>query len=377
MTAAFARWLTLAICLPIAALSGGSGPGGGGGGGGAHPPNAASIRVADERVPAGATVQAKIELTEPRPIITGNGRLISDFDEVFGVAIHSADGLTVGAAVQDSSGLAIRAVSPNAAFGLAAYPILTIAARVRASAAPGSLIPMTFSGLDWRDPAGNAYVTDFKPGTLTVGGSLSLHNVAPGGGVVPAGTVLRMEGTGFVPTTEIKASPLALSSARYVSPTLMEATVLQSGELQGVRFRAVNRDGERVTYYSYLRASNAGGSSSDLLNRTKPLFGWRTYASASFPGDRSAPGAAVAFQNPSNAQVSVTLTLQDIFGNALASRQIVVDPNACVSRTVAELFGRADGASVAAAAQGRLQMLGLIVDSASGIVYPVPPVAAQ
>ena len=87
---------------------------------------------------------------------------------------------------------------------------------------------------------------------MTVGGSLSVQNVTPGGGILPAGTVLHIHGLGFTPSTTVQADAFTISAARYTGPQEMEVTLDAPTELTGKRFVVKNADGSEVEYFSSL-----------------------------------------------------------------------------------------------------------------------------
>lgn len=366
-------WVGVLIAGTI--LAAGKGGNGGGNGAGAA---GLSLRVVDETIPAGATVQAKIESTEPQPIITGHSRFSLDaFEDVFGVALSSPDGLTIGTAVRDAQGLQFRVVSPTGSFGTDPdYPIMVVAGRVKSTAQTGASLPMNISGLEFRDPAGAVYPMEVQQGTLTVGGTLSVHDIIPGGGLQPAGTVIRILGTGFDPGVKVNSSPASLRDTRFISSNEIQVTLRSAADLHGNRFRIINPRNVDVTYYSYFRPVYDKGSSSDLLNRTKALYSQATYSRALLPAGAPPLSTAFAFQNISDDPVPVNLELLDVFGQVLATRSITVPAGTSLSRTVAETFARTDGASVRATAKQNLQMLGLMLDASADTAIPVAPVPA-
>src|SRR5207245_773312 len=105
----------------------------------------------------------------------------------------------------------------------------------------------------WRNLLGVPSVVELQPGGITVGGSVSITNVVPGGGMLPAGGTFRILGMGFSPQTKVQLSPLRASSIQYVSPGEIRVTVKDGGVLDGAKIQVSNPDNSSDTYYSYLR----------------------------------------------------------------------------------------------------------------------------
>ena len=162
-----------------------------------------TLQVSNETAPAGGWVQVKISLAAPALI--AKGRIVMDFySSVFGdigaVAVFSAAGDAYGFATATSQNLDVQFSSPSGSVGqLRNLPIVVATIPVRPSAKPGTVVPITAVPqlAILRDPLGSTYSVTVMPGSLTVGGSLSVQNVAPGGGIVPAGGILQIKGSGL------------------------------------------------------------------------------------------------------------------------------------------------------------------------------------
>ena len=147
-------------------------------------------------------MQLKLHMTEPKPISSGTKLMDLDpfaFDEIFGISLWSPAGDVFGVARVENGKLLVQAISPLASYATVVdYPVLTIAAHIRSDAMAGQTFPLVLG-------AGSVYTNDFgqtepfiesRPGTLTVGGTASIHNLEPGGGPWPAGPVVRIAGGG-------------------------------------------------------------------------------------------------------------------------------------------------------------------------------------
>lgn len=296
------------------AASGGGGsnkpPGGGGGGGGVQPAGIAEVRSLNETVPAGGVVQVKYSLTTPRPI-SGGGPRMDDWDfEVNGVGISSPLGTTAGVALSHNGTLAVEIVSPDSDYGTNLdYPFLTIAMTVPAITKPGTAFPLRMQDTLVSTPTGPVTLSNTKVGTLTVGGTVSIRGLVPGGGTWPAGTIVRVQGTGFVPGTRL-TSKMKTTNPVYVSPTEMVFALTSTTTLDEQPVTASNPDGSTVTYYSYLRGVPVRAPSRALLLKADPIFQQRTRGAATLgPLPGLAPGqfTGLAIQNPSTGPVIVAL----------------------------------------------------------------------
>ncbi len=296
------------------AASGGGGsnkpPGGGGGGGGVQPAGIAEVRSLNETVPAGGVVQVKYSLTTPRPI-SGGGPRMDDWDfEVNGVGISSPLGTTAGVALSHNGTLAVEIVSPDSDYGTNLdYPFLTIAMTVPATTKPGTAFPLRMQDTLVSTPTGPVTLSNTKVGTLTVGGTVSIRGLVPGGGTWPAGTIVRVQGTGFVPGTRL-TSKMKTTNPVYVSPTEMVFALTSTTTLDQQPVTASNPDGSTVTYYSYLRGVPVRAPSRALLLKADPIFQQRTRGAATLgPLPALAPGqfTGLAIQNPSTGPVIVSL----------------------------------------------------------------------
>src|ERR1700730_10598201 len=98
----FKALLAAGFAASLGMASGGSGGGGGtgGGGGGVPVPGVAEVRIFNETIPAGGTVQVQAGLTNPRPIMGGAGDFLMSgmMDDVFGISLFSPAGDAYGVA---------------------------------------------------------------------------------------------------------------------------------------------------------------------------------------------------------------------------------------------------------------------------------------
>ena len=358
----------------LIALCAGSGlsyarSGGGGGGGGVTDPNAVEVRTLNERVPAGGTVQVKHQLTQPRPITSGGWDFDSYGFAVNGIAVSSPAGDAFGAGVVKSGKLTLSVISPASDFGATLdYPFITIAMDIPATANSGATYPLQILDGTIQTTNGTLTMTEPKPGTLTIGGSVSVRGVYPGGGSYPAGTVLSIRGNGFQPGTKVSTKLKTLQPV-YVSPNEITLTLKAAAILDMQPFTVANPDGSQVTYYSYLRGVPVRAPVSPVLQATEPVFALMTQPSATLSPDSCAAGQelAVAVQNPNPWPVPVAITDQS---TAVEATQVLPSQGRIVDR-VADLL--AATGTVQVTATSGIQFIGLCVDGGAFTVTPFAP----
>jgi hypothetical protein len=346
-----------------------------------------TIRVSSETVPAGGLAQMKVQLTSPKPITSGNMDIdMSDvsFDSIDGIALFDSSGGVGGAAVVKNGKINVQFTSPKGTFGVDDddYPLLTVALTLSKSATPGQSFPVTLnpSASIWDDLLGAPIAFEFQQGKLTVGGSVSITNVIPGGGTLPGGATFSVFGTGFTPQTKVSLRGINASNIQYVSPTQFLVTLHETGTLDGALITVQNPDNSIDTYYSYLRGVPVGQSTRPLLAQTTPVFSIATANQAILPPTISsqvnpAYFTALALQNPNAATASVTVEALAANGGLIGSRVVTLPSGARISREVSEWFGVAlpTGGYLQVISTQPVQVLGLLGNDRTGVVLPVMP----
>jgi hypothetical protein len=343
-----------------------------------------TIRVTSESAPPGGMAQMKVLLTSPKPITSGNMDLdMSDvsFDSIDGIALFNSNGDVGGAAVVNGGKVNVQFTSPNGTFGATEdYPLLTVALTLSQSAQPGQVFPVTLnpSASIWDDLLGAPIAFEFQQGTITVGGSVSITNVVPGGGTLPGGGVFSIFGMGFSPKTKVSIRELNASSIQYVSPTEFRVTLREAGILDGALITVQNPDNSIDTYYSYMRGVPAGQSNRSLLARTVPVFSINTAFEATLPPTISSqvnPNyfTALALQNPNPASADITVEAHSANGALNGSTVVTLPSGARISREVSEWFGATlpTGGYLHIVSAQPVQMLGLLGNDQTGVVLPV------
>lgn len=342
------------------------------------PANAAEIRIPNEVQPAGGTVQAKFILTESRPITTTGASFFLGGMAVDGIALFSANGDAAGVGFVRNNTLWISALSPSGSLGTTLdYPLLTVTLQIPATLPPGATIPLQLGSTSFiQGLTGYLTLSEPKPGTLTVGGSVSISGLYPGGGTWPAGTTIRVLGSGFVPQTQLLARGFKIASAQYVSPTEIDFTLTDATTIDTQLITVRNPDGSSDSYYSYLRGTPVSVPSHALLARAEPIFQLLTRSTATFsPMPPLPPGGfgALALQNPNAGPVSIMIE-----SSSGASATFVLPSQSRIVDDVTKLLNGAAvnaGDTIKVFATSPIQVLGLLGDDNIGLLVPVLPVS--
>src|SRR3569833_610547 len=402
------RLATLVVCvlLPTASWpqgTGGPGTGGssgsasmGGGGGscsgsgsslGGRGPGAScasssqlvSLHIPDESAPPGGVVQMKFMMTEPTPISTGNLRLDTPKDtSVQGIHLFNPAGDVNGIAVINGQQENILYFTSNGTQG-SDSPIMTIALQIPTSAVTGTesqfgLVPSS----TWNfGRLGVATMRPMPPANVTIGGSISISNVVPGGGLLPSGTVVSVQGHGFQRNTRIQLSNIKASSIAVVSPQENRIVLAAPTDQTGKKNQDVNPAGLLVLFFSYLRGVPFGQSNRSLLMFALPLLSSLThsqavFAAASFSSAQQFSGVAV--QNQNLAPAIVTFTLFSSSSASLGSTTVAVPSGSFIMRQSSVLSGGVAppaGSYLTVSSDLSDQLLGFIGDDTAGTVTPV------
>jgi hypothetical protein len=335
-----------------------------------------SLKIKDETVEPGAIVQAKLFVTEPKPISTARNRLrLAGFSTLDGIALMSPAGDTLGVAVVSGSELALSILSPSATFGTNPdYPVVTVAGRVAATTPLGTTFPLEIdeASLQLTDPSGAVYPTHAKDGVLEIAPNVGVDDVTPGSAVVPEGGLVTILGRNFRPTTRVKFEEMLLSEVAYVDSSHIQVRVAQPTRMHGQGIRIVNRDGAETKYFSYQRTARQGTSIHPTLRVTVPIFSDIEYTDALVDVDGATTG--LALQNRQAVAALAAAELFDANGVLRAAAAVTVRPGRFVLAELSELFGVAYSPSqvVRVRAVGSIQVMGVAVDAA-GNASPIRP----
>jgi hypothetical protein len=293
---------------------------------------------------------------------------------VDGLALTSPLGDTFGTGVVSNGKLSLFVVSPSADFGTNLdYPFITLTMDIPSSTPTGSTFPLTLDPGSVQTPTGPLTFADPKPGVLTIGGSISIRGVFPGGGTYPAGTVISIQGKGFQPGTKL-TTKMKTSSAVFVSPTELHFTLNEISTMDTQPITVQNPDGSLVTFYSYLRGTPIALPSREVLKATEPVFQALTHSLATVSATSCGANQylALAIQNPNRGPVSIGFTNQ----TTGAFSSLVLPP---AGRVMDELGTLTGGAALSASdvltigATAPVQVLGLCADDSAFTVVPFLP----
>jgi hypothetical protein len=337
-----------------------------------------SLKVLNESVPPGGFVQMKVTVTEPKPIIIGMGSINTSL-AVQGLLLPGAPD-SAGVGVISANNVAVRIASPAGTLGMSTTaPALVVTMAVPATATPGTAIPLNLdpTASFWLDPSGNVYPEQIKEGTLHVGGTVSITDVLPGGGFLPAGSTVSVIGLGFQPGAIAEIDGISMTSSTWISPNRIDAVTGIAAQLDGRRVVVTNPDATRAAYFSYLRATSLGQSARPLLAASEPIYPVQPISTGFFNTPTPAPGVflGVALQNPGTATSTVTVNLWSA-GSVVASTSVSLPPLTEFQREASELFSGVvppQGSFLQVTASSPVQMLGLQGNETDGSVTPVLP----
>ena len=346
-----------------------------------------SLHIPNEAAPPGGVVQMKFLVTEPTPISSGKPIVkFNDvmFDAVLGIELFNPTGDVNGVAMIRGSLVALHYTSSTGPTGTD-YPIMTMALHVRPDAFPGMQTPFTL------DPSsswvlgllGVSSLKPLPPATITVAGSISITNVVPGGGLVPAGTVVSVHGIGFQPKTQVQLNNIKFSSVQVVSSQEIQFTLAADTDMTGKKIQVVNPDGSQDTYFSYLRGVPMGNSNRPLLAFALPIFSAVTHSWAVFgpmaPAN-SSQFTGLALQNPNLTPASVTVALYSPVNKLLGDSTFSVPSGNRMMRETSELTQGATpvaGSYVVVTSSLPVQAFGFWADDVSGTVNPFAAILAR
>jgi hypothetical protein len=342
------------------------------------------LSIPNETVPPGGMLQLKVQITEPKPISKGGQktRFQAQFlGPIQGIALFSPSGDASGTALVSKGAAQLSLSSPLFSMGdNVDYPILTMAMPVKTTAIPGQTAALTLdpSLSQWSDPNGQSYPVVLKDGLLTVGGTLSVSNIVPGGGVQPTGAKIAILGTGFQPDAQVQINEAKIFKQTVVSSSEIDVILAASVNMTSKRVRVVNKStNENTTYYSYQRTTAMGKSKHALIAATVPLFAQTTWTTAFFrPVLNGSQFSAIALANLTSQTAKVVLQLFGSDGTLLKSHAVQIQPSKRFSRDLAELFvgvTAGSGTSLKVTSATPISMLGLLGDDTLGTVDPVDP----
>jgi hypothetical protein len=365
----------------------GPGPSSGGQNGGQNVVRQLSLFTPSETAPAGGVAQMKFMVTEPTPVSTGGPNFAYDSsicDAIWGIELFNSAGDLNGVAMLNGNAVKIQYITTTGAQGTD-YPIMTVALHIRPDAVVGS---QTHFSLDpsstWvLGSLGSTTLKPTPPATITVGGSVSITNVVPGGGILPAGAVVSIQGIGFQPKTQVQLNAIKASSIQLVSPHEIQFTLAAATNMTGQKIQVVNPDGSQDIYFSYLRGVPVGWSNQPLLANAVPVFSSMTHSVAVFNPvmpTSAAQFTGVAIQNPGLSDTQVTVALYSSTNILLGTSTMVLPYGARIMREISELTQGAAptfGSYVVVTSSQPVQVFGFVGDNTAGTVSPFAAIVSR
>jgi len=352
------------------------------------------MSVGSATVPTGGIFQYQLSLTEPKPIGNSSTRPTiptGPTGPVRGVAVNDSTGQAVGIAVINGTDISVSIQSPNASLGTDVdYPLLVLTMPVTATSGQFTMA---------MDPSSTFFVGNSQysiqentPGTLTVGGTVSITDVIPGGGTMKPGDTIKILGMGFDASTKINMNNVNTLTQTLVSSTEIDVTIgtlcvpesspctpAQSLPLDGDRVRATNSANEKVEYFSYDRPGDTPGTSGNaLVNLVHPMFSQQLLHTGTFAfkaGGTQFTG--IALQNTDfSVDATVKIEVLDAGGNSLANSTQLVPARTKMVRDIADLFAIPAGAATVRATvvtgpAAGVKMLGMLGDTSTNSVVPM------
>jgi len=319
----------------------------------------------------------KLLVTEPTPITSGGPRVVVPSGaSLIGTELFNPNGDVSGVAMTTGSMVSISSITSSGTQG-SDYPIMTLSFQMAPNISSGTKLAFSL------DPSstwtlgllGTATVKPLPPATITVAGSISITNVVPGGGLLPAGTVVSVQGMGFQPATQVQLSNIKASSISVISPQEIQITLAEPTQMTGKKIQVTNPDGSQDTYFSYMRGTPLGESSRPLLTSAVPIFSTVTHSQAVFAAAASltlTEFTGVAVQNPNLAPATATFTLFSSADASLGSSTVIIPSGYRMMRDMSELTGVVPppGSYLVVSSDLPVQTFGFLGDTVTGTVVP-------
>jgi hypothetical protein len=325
----------------------------------------------------------KMLVTEPTPITTGRPRIaITSGIDVVGIELFNPNGDVDGVAMIGPSMISIESITSTGTQG-SDYPIMIVSLQVQPAIAAGTKFSFSLDpSSTWNlGLLGTATIKPIAPATITVGGSISITNVVPGGGVQPAGTVVDIQGIGFQPGTQVQLSNIKTSSIIVAGPQDIQIVLAEPTQMTGKKIQVTNPDGSQDTYFSYMRGTPLGASNEPLLASAVPIFSAGTYSQAVFAATASSTSqfSGIAVQNPNLTAANITFALFSSTGAPLGSSTVAVPFGNRLMREISELTGVTppEGSYVTVSSDLPVQMFAFLGDNVSQSVVPYVALSSQ
>ena len=283
--------------------------------------------------PAGGTAQIALMLPYPLALVTGSVSVDLDatvFDDITAITVFSATGDHVGVANIQGRHAEVQFTSNFGGIGrLPSHPVLQLTVPVLSTAALGSsgAIKMQ-SQSPWRDLTGGQYKMSFQSPGIKVADGMSIRSVVPGGGPLPSGTPVQIQGQGFSASTKLQLDGVAWSNLQFVNSRQLNFTLGAPADLTGKLLILTDTNGSQTRCYSYLTPS-AVRRPAGFPPGIQPIFSQVTYAAS------EVQNAVFALENANTIPVDIVLQTDVLdFNNGnpprvtikTTKRTIVIEP---------------------------------------------------
>ena len=321
------------------------------------------IVVSNERVPAGAIAQIKISLVSPQIVSSGQVNLDLDpkfFGPIAAIATFSAAGDAAGYAEIKGSRVEIHFNSASASMGVVnGLPLVVVTVPTLAISLEGSFATVTVDPSSQLSGPSGAYVFSLTAGKVTIGGSLSISAVTPGAGLLPAGSVIRVDGTGFLNTTSAAIEGVVAGPAQFAGPQSLSLTLGAPADLGGKRIVVRNPDGQEVSFYAAPPVALLGPSQFGGFDGAIPIL-----ATTSSPAGESfvlniRSNGWIVLQNPGDVAADVILQVRNGGGGLDSQSPITIAARATYAKDIRTISPSGNMVGIRVLSDVPLRMLAL------------------
>ncbi|HEY1753984.1 MAG TPA: IPT/TIG domain-containing protein [Bryobacteraceae bacterium] len=263
--------------------------------------------------------------------------------------------------------------SPSGGIGqLPRLPVFVITVPVLSSAATGTTSTITIDPTvsPWVDPQGVVYAVLVSSASFTVGGTLSIQNVSPGGGLLPSGTPVTINGAGFDASTIVIIDGVALSSTQFVSPQQINVVLNGAYEMTARHVHVQTGGGAKADFFCSLSSVPANVTSPAVL----PLIPLTTYTNVlwQYVDDNEIGVDSVAILNQNLNPETATIFFVDASGVVEIAPSITIQPGQLSFASTAKYNGSLGELEMVSSAPMRMVEYGgpVVPDVSLGGVFP-------
>lgn len=274
-----------------------------------------ALKISSTTAPAGGFAQIAIYAVKPMAI--SSGHLVLSLDATaFGagamVGLFGSNGDASGLATTTGAQIDVQFSSPSGGIGqLAGLPVMVVSVPVLGSAG-GNTVTVSATSPDSSVTVGS--------GAVTVQGTLSVGKIPAGMGVVPAGTLVPVYGSGFTAATGVAIDGVVVASTQFISPTEIDVTLGGAAELVGKQVR-VTDSGVEFDYFCF-QPGDPVNLPYSFLTSVQPLF--PLFAANGFTGVYNGIGGVLEVENPNETAATVNFSTLNIYGSGQAAAPLSI-----------------------------------------------------